>query len=48
MVFMDGSGNMDRHDSFVYFLMTHSCGGGVPLGKFITMIHLSGPLTKIF
>ncbi|XP_038047808.1 uncharacterized protein LOC119721923 [Patiria miniata] len=36
MVFMDASGNMSRHNTHVYMMMTPSFAGGLPLGAFIT------------
>ncbi|CAL9690696.1 unnamed protein product [Knipowitschia caucasica] len=36
MIFMDSSGNMDRHNLRVFLLMTHSCCGGLPIGCLIT------------
>lgn len=36
LVFIDSSGNMDRHCNRVFLLMTHSNAGGIPLGIGIT------------
>lgn len=36
MVFIDSSGNCDRHNSRIFLVMTHSAAGGLPLGVFIT------------
>jgi len=36
LVFLDSSGNMDRHCNRVFLLMTHSNAGGIPLGIGIT------------
>ena len=33
LVFMDASGSMDYHDCRVFCMLTHSRGGGVPLGE---------------
>ena len=33
LVFMDASGSMDYHDCRVFLMLTHSRGGGVPLGE---------------
>ena len=35
LVFMDASGNMDRQNTRVFLLMTHSAAGGLPLGVLI-------------
>ncbi|XP_072168858.1 uncharacterized protein [Diadema setosum] len=37
MIFVDSSGNCDRHDSriFVVIVLTHSCAGDLPLGMII-------------
>lgn len=36
LVFMDASGGMDRHNNRVFFILTHSCAGGLPLGIIVT------------
>lgn len=36
LVFLDSSGNIDRHCNRVFLLMTHSNAGGIPLGIGIT------------
>ena len=36
MIFIDSSGNMDRHNVRVFLLMTHTCAGGLPVGCLIT------------
>ncbi|PIK35826.1 hypothetical protein BSL78_27344, partial [Apostichopus japonicus] len=36
MVFINSSGNCDRHNSRIFILLTHSIAGGLPLGVFIT------------
>lgn len=33
MVFMDASSNMDPDEDHVFLLVTHSSGGGLPLGQ---------------
>ena len=35
LVFMDDSGNMDRQNTRVFLLMTHSAAGGLPFGVLI-------------
>eukprot|EP00057_Strongylocentrotus_purpuratus_P026365 XP_011680839.1 PREDICTED: uncharacterized protein LOC753067 [Strongylocentrotus purpuratus] len=36
LVFIDSTGNVDRHGSRVFLLLTHSSSGGLPLGVIIT------------
>ncbi|XP_072178625.1 uncharacterized protein [Diadema setosum] len=36
MVFVDSTGNVDRHGSRVFILLTHNSAGGLPLGVMIT------------
>jgi len=38
LVFMDASGNMERQNTRVFLLMTHSAAGGLPLGVLISVI----------
>nr|XP_054753693.1 uncharacterized protein LOC129259425 [Lytechinus pictus] len=36
LVFIDSTGNVDRHGSRIFLLLTHSSSGGLPLGVIIT------------
>ena len=36
LLFMDSTGNVDRHNGRVFLLMTHCVAGGVPIGFFLT------------
>ena len=36
LLFMDSTGNVDRHNCRVFLLMTHCAAGGVPVGCFLT------------
>lgn len=36
MVFIDSSGNCDRHNTRIFVLLTHSTAGGLPLGIIMT------------
>lgn len=36
LAFLDASGGLDRFDTRLFFLMTHSVAGGLPLACFMT------------
>ena len=36
MIFVDSSGNCDRHNSRIFLVLTHSPAGGLPLGMLVT------------
>lgn len=39
IVFLDASGGMDQDGTRVFLLITHTSGGGVPLGGFYSEHH---------
>ncbi|XP_030838984.1 uncharacterized protein LOC756446 isoform X2 [Strongylocentrotus purpuratus] len=48
LVFVDSTGNLDRHGSKVFLFLTHSSSGGLPLGVVITQNEKEGTLEKAF
>ena len=45
MIFVDSSGNCDRHNSRIFILLTHSSAGGLPLGVFLTYSESKSAIT---
>lgn len=48
LVFVDGSGGVDRHGCRVFLMMTHSAAGRLPLGVLITSSESENILTHGF
>ncbi|XP_071947653.1 uncharacterized protein [Antedon mediterranea] len=45
MIFVDSSGNCDRHNSRIFIFLTHSSAGGLPLGVVITTSESEATIT---
>lgn len=48
MVFVDSSGNCDRHNSRIFVMLTHSSAGGLPLGIVVTTSESQSTITAGF
>ncbi|XP_011669803.2 uncharacterized protein LOC105440902 [Strongylocentrotus purpuratus] len=46
MVFIDSTGNIDRHGSRLFILLTHNSAGGLPLGIMITSCEQQSVIEK--
>ncbi|XP_041479165.1 uncharacterized protein LOC121426833 isoform X1 [Lytechinus variegatus] len=48
LVFVDSSGNCDRHNSRIFVMLTHSSAGGVPLGIIVATSESQSTVTAGF